>query len=115
MTPHYCHSIAALAKTGQFKSAPPATDGFVSSLGVVENHLRRQYGEMVKVIDFKLGLDVVVGTSGFLFCTFDDQLRFVYSFNDGYEEPEKVKEYVEYVEDVERILREELLGSSSPA
>ncbi|KAL3443122.1 hypothetical protein BJX65DRAFT_298500 [Aspergillus insuetus] len=109
LTPHYCHSISALAKTEQFKFAPPVTDGFLSSLGVVEKHLHREYGETVKVTDFKLGLDVVFGTSGFLFYTFDEQLRFVYSFNDGYENPEKVREYLE---DVYRILREELLGST---
>ncbi|KAJ0423243.1 hypothetical protein BJY00DRAFT_59253 [Aspergillus carlsbadensis] len=110
LTPHYCHIIAALSKTEQFKSAPPATDGFVSSLGVVENHLHHQYGETVTVSDFKIGLDVVLGTSAFLFYTFDGRLRMAYSFNDGYERLEKVKEYLE---DVERILREELLGMTA--
>jgi hypothetical protein len=81
----------------------------VSSLGIVENHLHRQYGETVTVTDFKLGIDVVLGASGFFFYTFHDQLRFVYSFNDGYEELDEVQEYLQ---DVERILREELLGAT---
>ncbi|KAL4862769.1 hypothetical protein BDV12DRAFT_202712 [Aspergillus spectabilis] len=42
LTPHYCHMIAALAKTEAFKSAPIATDDFVSRLGVIEQHLHRQ-------------------------------------------------------------------------
>jgi hypothetical protein len=107
LTPYYCHSIAVLAKTEYSKSALIATDGLVSSLGVIENHLHRQYGEMVTVTDFRLGIDVVLGAIGFFFYTFHDQLRFVYSFNDGYEEPDKMKEYLE---DVKWILREELLG-----
>ncbi|KAL3492120.1 hypothetical protein BJX62DRAFT_250868 [Aspergillus germanicus] len=109
LTPHYCRMIGDLSKTEQFKAAPPATDGFVSSLGIVEKHLHRQYGKTIKVADFQLGLDVVLGTSAYFFYTFDDQLRMMYSFNDAYEKPEMVKEYLE---DVERILRKELLGST---
>jgi hypothetical protein len=105
LTPNYCHSIAVLAKTELLKSAPIATDGLVSSLGIVENYLHRQYGQTVKVTDFKLGIDVALGASGFFFYTFHDQLRLVYSFNDGYEEPDEV---MEYLEDVERILRNSL-------
>ncbi|KAL3458755.1 hypothetical protein BJX64DRAFT_301746 [Aspergillus heterothallicus] len=107
LTGHYCRLVAAMAKSPEFKAAPVSTDGLVSSLGVVEKYLSRQYGELVQVHDFKLGLDVVLGMSGFFFYTFRDQLRLVYSYNDGYEKPEKVGEYLT---DVERILRGELLA-----
>ncbi|KAL2842928.1 hypothetical protein BJY01DRAFT_216261 [Aspergillus pseudoustus] len=111
LTGHYCHLVAAMAKSPEFKAAPVSTDGLVSSLGVIEKYLRREYGgDAVKVKDFMLGLDVVLGMSAFFMYTFYDQLRLVYSFNDGYESPEKVRHYLE---DVERILCEELLGLRS--
>jgi hypothetical protein len=36
------------------------------------------------------GPDVVIGMKFFFLCAFQDQLRLVYSFNDGFEKPEDI-------------------------
>jgi hypothetical protein len=59
------------------------------------------------VKDWRLAVDVVLGMTGLHFYSFRDQLRLVYQFNDGYEEPHKIKQYLE---DLEKIMKAELLG-----
>ncbi|KAL2850603.1 hypothetical protein BJY01DRAFT_209917 [Aspergillus pseudoustus] len=102
----YNNVLIGILKTPQAQAVPVPTDGFVSSLGVVEKHLDRQYGSVVTVKDYKISLDVVLGTDTLHVFSFRDQLRVVHSFNDGYEEPHVIREYLN---DIEAVLREELL------
>ena len=86
---------------------PIPGDAQVSSLGIVERYIQHTYGSTVKVLDVKMGVDVVLGMSMFFIYTFYDQLRLVYSFNDGYEEPAHISMYLE---EVQKVLIEELLA-----
>ncbi|KAL2829512.1 hypothetical protein BDW59DRAFT_36114 [Aspergillus cavernicola] len=110
LTGHYTRVLANLAQTPEFQASPVAKEALVSSFGIVENHLQRTYGDVVTVKDFKFGFDVVLGMSGFFVYTFRDRVRLVYSFNDGYEEPERVGLYLR---NIEKILVEEMLGLSA--
>ncbi|KAI0475611.1 hypothetical protein GGR56DRAFT_646650 [Xylariaceae sp. FL0804] len=98
--------VTATVQTPEFLAAPVPRDALVSSLGVVENHLQREYGS-IKVKDFKIGVDVVLGMSMFFVYTFRGQLRFAHSFNDGFEKPEDIEMYLE---ETKAILMRELLG-----
>ena len=49
---------------------------------------------------------LIFGMSMLFLYTFRDQLRLVYSFNDGYEEPEDIQMYLE---EMQNILAQELL------
>ncbi|KAL4884868.1 hypothetical protein BJY04DRAFT_180922 [Aspergillus karnatakaensis] len=100
-------TLTEVVKSPEYQSAPIPTDALVSSLGLVENYLQRSYGDGVVVHDWKLACDVVLGMNGLHIYTFRDRLRMVSQFNDGYQEPETMKHYHD---EIERVLREELLG-----
>ncbi|KAL4922011.1 hypothetical protein BDW62DRAFT_217856 [Aspergillus aurantiobrunneus] len=107
---YMCRAIADGVQTPEFQSAPVPTDSLVSSLGVVERYLQREYEGKVVVKDYKIAVDIVLGMSMFHLYTFQDELRLVYNFNDAFEEPARIKVYLE---DIEKILRKELLGSEN--
>lgn len=90
-------------------AGPPPRDALVSSLGIVERHLQRSYGEdgkdSIVVHDFKFGIEVIVGYSMFFFYTFRDQLRLIYSFNEASEDPLSIHAYLE---DMQKVLQNEL-------
>jgi hypothetical protein len=104
---YYTRVLEQFVKTPEYQNAPIPTDALVSSMGIVENHLRRSYGDTIVVKDWRLAVDVVLGMTGLHFYSFRDQLRLVYQFNDGYEGPHKIKQYLE---DLEKIMKAELLG-----
>jgi hypothetical protein len=83
----------------------------VSSLGIIENNLKRSYEDAVKVTNFKMAIDVVYGMSAMHIFTFGGRLRAVYSSNDGFEDPSQIQTYLG---EVEGILNEELLGLRRP-
>ncbi|KAI1770008.1 hypothetical protein F4818DRAFT_455919 [Hypoxylon cercidicola] len=104
---HYARMCCSVSQTPEFLAAPMSKDALVSSLGVVERHMQQEYGSGIKVKDIKMGLDVVMGF-GFMFVyTYRDQMRLVYCFNDGFEEAENTKKYLE---EIQTILTEELLA-----
>ncbi|KAL4733941.1 hypothetical protein BDV11DRAFT_213286 [Aspergillus similis] len=76
-------------------------------LGIIEKYLRREYGSTVKVNDFTLGCDIILGMNTLHFWTFRDQMHLAYSFNDAYEEQANV---MTYLNEMEKILRENLVG-----
>ncbi|KAI1208445.1 uncharacterized protein F4807DRAFT_431358 [Annulohypoxylon truncatum] len=104
---HFTRVLCGAVQTPEFLASPVSKDALVSSLGVAERYVQREYGNGIKVKDIKLGVDVVMGMSMFFFYTFRDQLRLVYSFNDGFEDPENIQKYLE---EVQAILVEELLA-----
>ncbi|KAE8395084.1 hypothetical protein BDV23DRAFT_169094 [Aspergillus alliaceus] len=94
----YNRFLVGMVRTPRAEAAPVPTDACVSSLGVIEKYLQRSN---------------VLGIDASLLSTFKDQLRLVYSFNDGvygYEEPTKITEYLNHVA---KVLNEELLGSAA--
>ncbi|KAK5625954.1 hypothetical protein RRF57_001670 [Xylaria bambusicola] len=103
---HFVRVLCGAVQTPEFLAQPVPKDALVSSLGIAERHLQREYGNAIKVKDLKFGVDVVMGMSMFFFYTFRDQLRLVYSFNDGFEKPEDIQKYLE---EIKAILEEELL------
>jgi hypothetical protein len=106
----FTQALQQVVKTPEYQSAPIPTDALVSSLGVVENHLQHSYGErdaVVVVEDWKLACDNVLGMTGFHFYTFRGKLRFVYQFNEAYQEAKDIRLYME---EMERVLRGELVG-----
>ncbi|KAL5341951.1 hypothetical protein BJX70DRAFT_357463 [Aspergillus crustosus] len=105
---HFISVLNDTVRSAEYQNAPIPTDALVSSLGVIENHLQREYGDGAVVVeDWKFSLDVVIGISGLHFYTFRDRLRVVAEFNDGYEDVQKVKGYLK---EMEGILRRELVG-----
>ncbi|KAH9897462.1 hypothetical protein F4778DRAFT_236210 [Xylariomycetidae sp. FL2044] len=103
---HFVRALCGAVQTPEFLAAPTPTDALVSSLGIIEDYLQREYGGF-KVKDIQLGADIVMGMSMFFFYTFRDQLRLVYSFNDGFEKAEDIQMYLE---EVQAILSRELLA-----
>ncbi|KAF9774676.1 hypothetical protein IL306_007289 [Fusarium sp. DS 682] len=106
VTGHFKHGMQDFVSSPEFLTAPAPKDALVSSLGIVENYISREYGENIKVKDFKFGADIVLGMSMLFFYTFQNKLRLVYSFNDGFEKPE---DKIMYLRKVQRILIRELL------
>ncbi|KAL2861886.1 hypothetical protein BJX68DRAFT_260686 [Aspergillus pseudodeflectus] len=108
----FTQALQQIVKTPEYQSAPIPTDALVSSLGIIENHLQHSYGEgdAVVVEDWKLACDNILGMTGFHFYTFRGKLRFVYQFNEAYQEPKDIRMYME---EIERVLREELVFSKS--
>jgi hypothetical protein len=111
LTGPYTHMVAQLVQSPEGATAPIPTDAMVSSLGIIENNLKRSYGDAVTVTSFKMAIDVVDGMSAMHVFTFDGQLRAVYSSNDGSEDPSQIETYLA---EVEGILNEELLGLRRP-
>ncbi|RYC54357.1 hypothetical protein CHU98_g11853 [Xylaria longipes] len=99
--------LCGAVQTPEFLASPVPKDALVSSLGIAERYLQREYGSGIKVADLKVGVDVVMGMSMFLFYTFQDRLRLVYSFNDGFEKAEDIQRYLE---EVQAVLTQELLA-----
>ncbi|KIL90011.1 hypothetical protein FAVG1_06749 [Fusarium avenaceum] len=104
MTGHFKRGMRDVASNPEFLKAPPPKDALISSLGVVERFINREY-KGVKVRDFKFGADIVLGMSMLFFYTFQRKLRLVHSFNDAYENPEDIQMYLE---GIQRILVQEL-------
>jgi hypothetical protein len=102
---HFMRLLYGAVQIPEFLAKPISKDALVSSLGVVERYMQREYGE-IKVTDFKIGVDVVNGMSMLFFYTFQDQLHLVYSFNDGFE---KATDIDRYLGEMENILVKELL------
>lgn len=105
-------TLCEIVKTPEFWSAPPARDALVSSLGVVERYIRQSYAsadnsKRVTVEGFKLGTEIVLGHSMFFFYTFRNRLQLVFSFNEAYEDELHIQTYLE---DVQKILLEELIA-----
>ncbi|PYI00258.1 hypothetical protein BO78DRAFT_330505 [Aspergillus sclerotiicarbonarius CBS 121057] len=103
----YNKVLIGMLKTLDAQAMLVPTDSCISSLGIVEKYLQRSYGSVVTVKDYKLTVDVVLGFDALHVSSFMDELRLVYSFNDGYEEPGMIRAYLD---DVERVLREEILN-----
>ncbi|KAM0232561.1 hypothetical protein ACHAPO_007718 [Fusarium lateritium] len=104
MTGAFKRGMHQVVSSPEFLEAPAPKDGLVSSLGIVENFMNREYGNNIKVKDFKFGADIVLGMSMLFFYTFQGKLRLVYSFNDGFQKAEDIKIYLE---GMERILIKE--------
>ncbi|KAL4875601.1 hypothetical protein BJY04DRAFT_232332 [Aspergillus karnatakaensis] len=108
----FANLMAQLACSPEYLSAPVPSDAFFSSLGIVESHLKRVYGgtprgaATVRVEDYRLWVDIVVGMNMAHVYTFGDQLRVAYHFNEGYEEGEMIKRYLE---EMEGVLERELI------
>ncbi|PWY73222.1 hypothetical protein BO94DRAFT_525261 [Aspergillus sclerotioniger CBS 115572] len=106
----YNAGLARMLKTPEAQGMKVPTDAFVSSLGVVEKYISREYGGgagVVTVKDFTFTVDAVLGMNMLHVSSFRDQLRLVYCFNDGYEEVDMIRGYLD---DMERVLRVEVLG-----
>ncbi|KAI9899670.1 hypothetical protein N3K66_006131 [Trichothecium roseum] len=94
-------AMLGAVRTPGFLDIPPSKDAMVSSLGVVEGHVRREYGGgSLRVRDVKVAVDITAGTSMLFVYTFDDRLRLVYNFNDGFEERGDVERYLETVKEI---------------
>ncbi|KAI1739811.1 hypothetical protein F4680DRAFT_448806 [Xylaria scruposa] len=104
---HFTRVLCGAVQTPEFLANPVPKDALVSSLGIVERYVQRNYGRDLKVKDLKVGVDVVLGMSMFFFYTFQDKLRLVYAFNDGFEKADDIRMYME---EVQAILVQELLG-----
>ncbi|KAL2830812.1 hypothetical protein BDW59DRAFT_169986 [Aspergillus cavernicola] len=110
LTGLFTQALADIVKTPEYKAAPIPSDSLLSSLGVVEKYLRSSYSGTVVVKDFGFGLDIMLGMNSLHFYTFNDRLRLVYNYNDGYQDGAKLREYLD---DMEKVLREELLDSAA--
>ena len=95
-----------VVQTPEFLAMPPSRDALVSSLGIAERYLQTEY-KGIKVKDIKMGVDVVMGFSMFFIYSFQDQLRLIYSFNDGFEDPADIKKYLD---EVQNTLVQEMLS-----
>ncbi|KAL4907105.1 hypothetical protein BDW74DRAFT_175891 [Aspergillus multicolor] len=106
----FTRTLAAAVRTPEYQNAPIPADATVSSLGILERYLQPEYGSAgtVRVRDFRMGCEIILGMTTLHCWTFRDQMHLVYSFNDAYEEPVHVRAYLD---EMERILREELVGS----
>ncbi|KAM0244679.1 hypothetical protein ACHAP5_006022 [Fusarium lateritium] len=99
MTGHFKRGMRDVASNPEFLKAPPPKDALISSLGVVERFVNREYnGTMVK--DFKFGADIVLGMSMLFFYTFQGKLRLVHSFNDAFENLEDIQMYLKTMQEI---------------
>ncbi|KAL5336135.1 hypothetical protein BJX70DRAFT_410007 [Aspergillus crustosus] len=105
--------MAQVTQSAEFLAAPIPSDALVSSIGVVEGYLKREYSSTagtrpaVVVQEYKMGMNVVLGRSQLSIYSFRDQLRVVYNFNEGYEEERLIQGYLD---EMAWLLRGELLG-----
>ncbi|OBS22485.1 hypothetical protein FPOA_08822 [Fusarium poae] len=95
MTGAFKRGMHQVVLSPEFLEAPAPKDALVSSLGIVENFINREYENDIKVKDFKFGADIVLGMSMLFFYTFQGKLRLVYSFNDGFQKAEDIMNYLE--------------------
>ncbi|SPO04720.1 uncharacterized protein DNG_07405 [Cephalotrichum gorgonifer] len=110
---HYMRSVCGVIQTPEFLASPVPRDALVSSnLGIAERYVQREYAGGTKVLDLQLGVDIILGMSMLFLYTFRDQLRLVYSFNDGYEDPKDIQVYLE---EMQNILADELLTDNMVA
>ncbi|KAL4861077.1 hypothetical protein BDV12DRAFT_208417 [Aspergillus spectabilis] len=107
LIPHLDRAMADAVQAPDFQDVPISHDPLPSSLGIIEQYLKREYGSTVSVKDVSVGVDIVLGPSMFFISTFRDRLRMDYSFNDGYEDPVGIERFLESVRGV---LLEEMLG-----
>lgn len=98
--------VLSTVQTPDFLANPVPRDTLLSSLIVAERHLQHRYGEYT-IENIKMGVDIVLGMCFLFVYSFEDQLRLVYSFNDGFEKLEDVQMYLD---EVQNILTEELLS-----
>ncbi|KAI1429338.1 hypothetical protein F5Y12DRAFT_797586 [Xylaria sp. FL1777] len=103
---HMARVMCGAVQTPEFLASPIPKDALVSSLGITERYMQREYGSGIKVKDLKVGVDIVMGMSMFFLYTFQDQLRLVYCFNDGFEKAEDIQKYLD---EVQAVLTQELL------
>lgn len=60
---YYTRAAAAAVATPEFLSVPMSRDALVSSLGITERYMQRDYGNGIKFRDFKFSVDVVLSMS----------------------------------------------------
>ncbi|SPJ70587.1 uncharacterized protein FTOL_00315 [Fusarium torulosum] len=105
MTGHFKRGMRVVASNPEFIKAPLPKDALVSSLGVVERFINRDY-KGIKVKNLKFGVDIVLGMSMLFLYTFQGKLRLVHSFNDAFEKPEDIQMYLK---EMQSTLIQELL------
>ncbi|KAA8906618.1 hypothetical protein TRICI_005138 [Trichomonascus ciferrii] len=84
-------------QTPQAQNAPVPKDPLISSMGIVERFVQRNYGETITVKDISFGSECVEGMASLYIYTFRDQLRMVYSFNDGFQDPKDIQTYLQEI------------------
>lgn len=104
---HITRALCNIVQTPEYLAAPVPTDALVSSLGIAERYLQREYGKSVIVKSLDVGVEVVLGMSMMFFYTFRNQLRLRYCFNEGFENTADVERYLQ---EMERVLDQELLS-----
>ena len=93
---HFLRKLYQIAQTPEYLSAPVPTDALVSGLGIVEKNLWQEYADgRVKVTDFRMTTDVVMGMSMIIFYTFCDRLRLTYAINEAFQERADVEKILE--------------------
>ncbi|PKY00692.1 hypothetical protein P168DRAFT_284865 [Aspergillus campestris IBT 28561] len=104
---HITRALCNIVQTPEYLAAPVPTDALVSSLGIAERYLQREYGKGVVVKNLAVGVEVVLRMSMIFFYTFRDQLRLRYCFNEGFE---NMTDVGLYLQEMEMVLDQELLS-----
>ncbi|KAI2606534.1 uncharacterized protein GGS25DRAFT_501714 [Hypoxylon fragiforme] len=97
---HFTRTLCKAVQSPEFLANPIPRDALVSSLGIAERYVQREYGRGIQVDDIKISVDVVLGMSMFFLYTFRGQLRLVYSFNDGFEDAKDIQMYLDEVKSI---------------
>jgi hypothetical protein len=84
-------------QTPEVQNAPIPKDPLISSMGIVERFVQRNYGENTTVNDISFGTECILGMASLYIYTFRDQLRMVYSFNDGFQDPKDIQTYLQEI------------------
>ncbi|KAL4744818.1 hypothetical protein BDW72DRAFT_212172 [Aspergillus terricola var. indicus] len=75
----FTRTLSAVVRTPEYQNTPIPADATTSSLGIVEKYLQREYGSTVKVNDFRMGCEIILGMTTLHFWTFRNQMHLAYS------------------------------------
>ncbi|KAL4939893.1 hypothetical protein BDV06DRAFT_213939 [Aspergillus oleicola] len=107
LLPHNTRYMFAVAQMPEYQASAYPKDPLPSSLGILENYVKRDYGSLVTIQDLMPRVEVTRGQSLFFVYTFRDQLQVVYCFNDAHE---KRSDIDRCLEGIQSVLIEELLA-----
>ncbi|KAH8585462.1 hypothetical protein B0O99DRAFT_530755 [Bisporella sp. PMI_857] len=77
--------------------AQPPSGIHLSSLGVVENYLPRQYGNTIRVTDFQLGVNMMTRQRALYTWTFEHRLSLSVVYNDAYHDQAAAQVFLESI------------------
>ena len=95
--PCYVDKVTAMVSSPPPAGTLPATEGNLSSLGLIDKYLQPQYGDKLAITDFWLGVEMLTAIPIVHAWTRQGRMKFNLSYNESYHTLEVAQKFLDTV------------------